>query len=58
MKTKHENYNIIFIERDKILKSSECDLTEITTEELNDIDTLRRIVMDIQMPNRLYLTTT
>ncbi|MFC1485718.1 hypothetical protein ACFL55_01665 [Candidatus Latescibacterota bacterium] len=58
MNTKHENYEIIFKERDSVLKSGECIIPDITSEEMDDINTLRKIVMDVQIPNKLYLTTT
>lgn len=54
----HEDYQIVFKERDRILKGESCFLLRIETEELDEINALREIVMEVQTPSQLFLSTT
>jgi len=48
----------IFDERDRIMREEGIDLTIDEVKEMNEINALREIVLDVQSPSSVYMTST
>ena len=57
-KSRGKGYSVMFKELDRLKLELEIDSRPIKTDELNEIDDLRRVVIEISKTPYIYCTTT
>jgi len=57
-KSRWGGYSVIFKELDRLKLELEIDSLPIKTDELNEIDDLRKVVIEVSKTPYIYCTTT